>query len=122
MAFEFASRGAALVCCVDLDYGCIKHLNEIKKKYQFDEVEVVKMDVFKFLRYEKNRYDIIFADPPYEIKNIEEIVDLVFEHEILKPGGVLIIEHHSKQMMPHNRYYSEQRIYGQSAFSFYLRP
>ncbi len=119
MAFEFASRGAANVACIDSDIKCIKYLKEAQKKYAFENVEVVKSDVFKYLKQEPGASDIIFADPPYALPNIEEIIELVFGNHLLNPNGILIIEHHSKTILPRNNMFIDERVYGQSSFSFY---
>ncbi len=119
MAFEFASRGASHITCVDADIKCVKHLKETQKKYVFDQIEVVKSDVFRYLKHADIAYDIIFADPPYDLPNIEVIEELVFLNNFLKPDGLLIVEHHSKTVLPKNTNFSEERIYGQSSFTFY---
>lgn len=119
MGFEFASRGAAGICCVDADIKCVKHLKEVQKRYEFENVEVVKSDVFRFLKQPGYSYDLIFADPPYSLPNIEDIVELVFKNNFLNPNGTLIVEHHSKTILPKNEYFTNERVYGQSSFSFY---
>ncbi len=119
MAFEFASRGASKVCCVDMDSKCVKHLNETRLKFNFDNIMVIKHDVFKYLKHVKAGYDIIFADPPYSLANMETIVTLVFENNLLNINGILIIEHHSKTILPKNEKFIDERVYGQSAFTFY---
>jgi 16S rRNA (guanine966-N2)-methyltransferase len=119
MAFEFASRGATNVTCVDADIKCVKHLKEVQQKYAFENVDVVKDDVFKLLKHTTTPYDIIFADPPYALPNIEDIITLVFRNNFLKPNGLLIIEHHSKTILPKKEKFVDERVYGQSSFSFY---
>lgn len=119
MAFEFASRGAAKVRCIDADIKCVKHLKEVQQKHAFENVEVVRSDVFKYLKHMDIGYDIIFADPPYSLPNIETIAELVFQNNFLNKNGVLIVEHHSKTMLPKNEKYTDERVYGQSAFTFY---
>ena len=119
MAFEFASRDASMVCCVDMELKCVKHLKEVQQKYMFENVEVVKSDVFKYLKHPTLMYDIIFADPPYALPNIENIIELVFDNKFLNQNGILIIEHHSKTILPKNEKFMDERVYGQSAFTFY---
>jgi 16S rRNA (guanine966-N2)-methyltransferase len=119
MAFEFASRGAAQVVCVDADIRCVKHLKATQQKYTFENVEVVKNDVFRFLKQPSVSYDLIFADPPYDLPGIDSIAELVFAGNFLNPGGTLIVEHHSKTFLSKGAHFSEERVYGQSTFTFY---
>ena len=76
-------------------------------------------DVFKFLKLEQTKYDIIFADPPYDMPRIAEIADFVIEKELLNAAGVLIIEHASLQNISNGKGYQETRTYGSSSFSFF---
>jgi 16S rRNA (guanine966-N2)-methyltransferase len=119
MAFEFASRSAELVTAVDLDQRCIKHLKATVDKFKFDSVEVVRSDVFRFLKQVPVGYDIIFADPPYDLGNIDLIKELVFSNGWLKKDGILIVEHHARTVLPKGEEFLEDRIYGQSVFTFY---
>ncbi len=122
MAFEFASRGAASVCCVDADHRCIKHLKDTQTKFEFENIDIIKSDVFKYLKHRDMGYDLIFADPPYDLPNIESIAEMVFDNGFLNPNGLLIVEHHSKTVLPKNEFYLEERVYGQSSFTFYKAP
>ena len=119
MGFEFASRGAELVYCVDQDQKCIKHLKETVSRFAFEQVEIMRSDVFRYLKDPSDKFDIIFADPPYAIAQIDRIGELVFEKGWLNTGGLLIVEHHSKTVLPKNEFFMEERVYGQSAFTFY---
>jgi len=82
---------------------------------------VVKGDVFGYLEKTLRKFDIIFADPPYEIapEDLERIVSLVFERELLNDEGLLIIEHSSKISMEEHPYFEQVRKYGGTSFSFF---
>lgn len=121
ISMEFASRSAAEVVSVDINMGCIKYLKEISKKHQMDNIMPFKADVFKFLKEETETFDLIFADPPYDLPQIPLIAEMVFNKGLLKPDGVLIIEHPSNKKLDIHPNFSEQRKYGYSSFSFF-RP
>ena len=118
IAYEFASRNCEHITAVDLNSKCCNFIRSMQEKLQFNIIEVVKNDVFSYMKKSNSSFDIVFADPPYALNNIRQIPSLVFEQNLLRPGGWLIVEHASQLNMetPHR---FDQRIYGQSSFSFY---
>lgn len=119
ITMEFASRGAAEIVAVDINAGCVNYLKDVVKKHQISTVTPFKADVFKFLKEEKETFDVIFADPPYDLPQIPLIAQLVFERALLKPDGVLIVEHPSSKKLDNHPNFSDQRKYGYSSFSFF---
>jgi 16S rRNA (guanine(966)-N(2))-methyltransferase RsmD len=93
ISYEFASRGAKEITCIDLSFHCVNYIKKTCKQLQFNQVSAYKNDVFKYLKKYPNKFDIIFADPPYDLPNIDEIVELVLKNELLNPDGLLIVEH-----------------------------
>ena len=120
ISLEFASRGALSVFAVDLHVGCVNHLKNISETHQLTQIKTLKSDVFKYLKQETESFDLIFADPPYDLAQIPEIAKLVFENKLLKPDGILIIEHQSKQDLHQHPNFTEKRKYGNCAFSFFV--
>lgn len=59
------------------------------KEVQTDKCLPIRGDVFKFINGSHEQFDFIFADPPYELKELETIPDLVFENNMLKENGLL---------------------------------
>jgi 16S rRNA (guanine(966)-N(2))-methyltransferase RsmD len=119
ISMEFASRGAQEVISVDNAMGCIKYLKELAQQHKANNITTFKADVFKFLKEETESFDLIFADPPYDLPQIPQIAELVFEKELLKPDGILIIEHPSTKKLDNHPNFVEQRKYGYSSFSFF---
>lgn len=122
ISMEFASRGANDITSVDIHTGCIRYLKDIAKQQQLESITTFRADVLKFLKEETDTYDLIFADPPYDLPQIPLIADLVFERNLLKPDGMLIIEHPSSKRINNHPNFSEQRKYGNTSFSFFLKP
>jgi 16S rRNA (guanine966-N2)-methyltransferase len=120
ISYEFGSRGAASITSVDEDFGCIKFIKQTAAEFDFN-IQATKSPVKKFIQGNKAAYDIIFADPPYymEQKLFEELVHLIFEHNTLAEGGLLIIEHSKHTKMDHLPNFSFDKKYGGSVFSFY---
>lgn len=119
IAMEFASRGAAQVVGVDRHQLCVYYLKDATRQHGLTQVQAFKADVFKYLDMESEQYDLIFADPPYDLNKIPEIPKIVFSKNLLKPGGMLIVEHQSMQNLSNHAAFVEQRKYGHSSFSFF---
>ncbi len=119
ISYEFVSRGCPSVTAIDKDFGCVKYISKIAEDLQMTQLTAVRLDVFRFIMTSKNKYDMIFADPPYQLSNISEISDLVFEYELLNPGGWLIIEHPAEINFAESIYFHEHRKYGRVNFSFF---
>lgn len=120
MSFEFASRGCPDITAVDNHYGCIRYMQGAVKELGIEnQVDVVKDDVFAFLRNPHSQYDIIFADPPYEVENLEDIVKLIFDNNFLKPGGWFVFEHQPRVFFDKHPRFLQQRKYGSSIFSIF---
>ncbi len=107
MGLEALSRGAKKVTFVEIDKECVKC---IKKNIELLEippeaVRIIQGDVFLWLPklfVEKQLFNIVFADPPYEMKggkeNIEtmpksnKVVAMVDQMNILSNEGSLFVE------------------------------
>jgi 16S rRNA (guanine(966)-N(2))-methyltransferase RsmD len=120
LSYEFGSRGADSITAVDADMGCIKFIKQTAGEFDFN-ISAIKSDVFKFIKGHKSNYDIIVADPPYnmEQKNFEELVTLIFEAELLREDGIMIIEHSKYTKMEHMMNFSFNKKYGGSIFTFF---
>jgi len=119
ISLEFASREAAQVISVDRSILCINYIKDAARQHHLEQIKTYKADVFKYLELESERYDLIFADPPYDLNRIPEIPKIVFEKNLLLPGGMLIVEHQSFQNLSNHPAFVEQRKYGHSSFSFF---
>lgn len=117
MAFEFYSRGAQ-VTTVEVNRKSISYIIDIAKNLGAD-ITIKQAKVLQFLKRETSRYDIIFADPPYNAgSEIQKLVTSISEGDYLKEAGLFILEHQSMTQVKHPAI-SEIREYGQSSFSFF---
>ena len=85
------------------------------------DINTIKSDVFKYLEKTNAKFDIIFADPPYEFKIelFEKIVNLVFDNNLLNEEGTLIVEHSKHTDLSNHKYFSSSKKYGGNMFSFF---
>ncbi|AWG26966.1 16S rRNA (guanine(966)-N(2))-methyltransferase RsmD [Flavobacterium kingsejongi] len=120
ISYEFGSRGSDNITSVDGDFGCIKYIKQTAEEFDFN-ISAIKSDVFKFLEKNKASYDLIFADPPYNLDqaSFEKIVLLVFENEQLNDDGMMVIEHSKHTKLDHMINYSFHKNYGGSVFTFF---
>lgn len=120
ISYEFASRGVENITAVDGFQGCVRYISKTAQELGFS-INTIKSDVFKYLQGKQDKFDLIFADPPYgfETEQFLEIANLVFEKELLLEDGVLIIEHSEHTDLSNHPKFSEQRKYGGSIFSFF---
>ena len=120
ISYEFASRGCTDITAVDEHFGCIKFLEKTSTELEID-LQTVKSDVFSFLERSSQSYDIIFADPPYdmETEKFMQLLDLVFEGNLLNEEGILIIEHAKQTKLSEHPKFEKQRKYGSNVFSFF---
>jgi 16S rRNA (guanine966-N2)-methyltransferase len=119
IALEFASRGAEQVVAVDRSIQCVHYLKDTARQHKLENIKTFTDDVFKYLQLETEQFDLIFADPPYDLNRIPEIPGIIFDKNLLLPGGLLIVEHQSLQNLSQHPAFVEQRTYGYSSFSFF---
>jgi len=120
ISYEFSSRGVEYVCAVEINKKSIEFIKNFSKKNDFN-IEPIKIDVINFLKSTDKKFNVIFADPPYSIKDEKyyEMINIIFKNKILKNDGFLIIEHSSKIQLNLHDFFFENRKYGDSNFSFY---
>ena len=119
ISYEFASRGASMVYCVEM---LPLHANFIKSqaaKFGMDNLTVVRHNVFDFLEICREKFDIIFADPPYAIDGLADIPDKVFAKDILHPGAYFILEHPEEYVFSTHPRFVKEKKYGNVHFSFF---
>lgn len=121
ITFEFASREAIDITSVDSSPACCDFVRKTISDFKMTQVKVVKSDVFSFLNKGFGSYSLIFADPPYDMEEerFKQLVQLVFEKNLLKPGGWLIVEHGERTILSALPAFKEHRKYGNVNFSFF---
>lgn len=120
ISYEFASRGCEAIIAVDQNFGCVKYIQQVSREFDFS-IDVIKSDVYKFIEKSNKKYDVIFADPPYDFPESEfaKIATLIFQNDLLHPEGVLIIEHSKQTKLQNHPDFSYEKRYGGNVFSFF---
>lgn len=121
ISYEFASRGAAEVHLIEKDLKHISGIRRIIKDTGFENIKAVHIDVRAYLKTCSAKYDIVFADPPYDLPWLKEIPDLVAGSGVMKEDGFFILEHPRNMRFSDHKLFFEHRSYGGVNFSFF-RP
>ena len=123
ISFEFASRGAKRIVVVDNNYRCAEFIRKASQGFGFNNIITVqRANVFSFLKYPQAPFDLIFADPPYEMEDIKGIPDLIFNNNLLKEEGWFVLEHSRDQDFESHPYFLQHRKYGKVNFTIFLMP
>jgi len=121
ISYEFFSRGAVNVTAVEIDPKCVAFINKTIHLLNAECLYAISADVFQYLKHAFGKYDIIFADPPYQMEKIDEIPDLIFQSQILKNEGWFILEHSKRHDFSKHPFFDQHRKYGNVNFSFFRR-
>ena len=120
ISLECLSRGAARVVAVDRHRGCVQALKKVLKDFKAPPVvQVVQRDVRKFIGGLEDQFDFIFLDPPYDMPAQADMITALFEKNVLKDGGLIVLEHRSSTSYDHLEGFVEVRKYGDSSLSFF---
>lgn len=122
MGIEFASRGVEKVEMIEISFPHFKFIKEVIQTLGADNVHVIRADFFKIIHKLKGQYDIIFADPPYNMVNFEKVPELILSGGILKKEGWFILEHPSRYKFEMIDGFFDNRKYGSVNFSFFQLP
>ncbi len=119
ITLELLSRGCGQVISVEKDrlhYSFIKgFLDKLDDKAGIP----ICGDVFKYLARCTEKFDIVFADPPYQLENLAELPDIVMARDILSEDGLFILEHGKDYDFTDHPNFVEHRQYGSVNFTFF---
>lgn len=121
ISLELVSRGCAKVVSVEADRDHHAFISQCLKKLGTDRCVPIRGDVFRFVRTCKQQFDFIFADPPYALKELPQIPDLVFNKNIIKDGGIFVFEHGKDYDFSNHPCFIEHRTYGSVNFSIFKK-
>ena len=120
ISYELASRGVPDITVVEKDGEMAGFIKKTAGQYGLENFKVIRQDVFTYIEQCTEKFDFIFAGPPYALQTIDKIPELVAEKLLLKPRGWFVLEH-----TPRNQYegfplYATMRKYGTTVFSIFI--
>jgi 16S rRNA (guanine(966)-N(2))-methyltransferase RsmD len=119
ISYEFISRNAKNVVAVDNNHACIKFIQQMANKLNYTNLHTIQSDYKAFIQHTVRSWDLIFADPPYEMSDVLSMPLVIFEKNLLNPGGVLVVEHKGRLDFSEFANFTEHRNYGNVNFSFF---
>jgi 16S rRNA (guanine(966)-N(2))-methyltransferase RsmD len=119
ISVEFVSRDCKSVISIELNERHASFIRKICTELKITNLSLIKTDVFKFIDTCHSQFDMIFADPPYELEKLAGIPDLIFSKKLLKEDGLFVLEHSSKNNFNQHPHFIEHRNYGNVNFSFF---
>jgi 16S rRNA (guanine(966)-N(2))-methyltransferase RsmD len=129
ITLELLSRGCQQVISVEADRDHHRFIQECLKKLNLSpalpqgegdgNVTPIRGDVFRFVKSCKLKFDFIFADPPYALKELPTIPSLIFEKGLLKDDGIFVFEHGKDNDFSGDPHFVEHRSYGSVNFSIF---
>ena len=119
ISLELVSRGCKEVVSVEADRDHANFIRECVKKLGVDNDMIIRGDVFRFLKTCRQKFDFIFADPPYALKELPTIPDIIFNKELLNEGGCFVFEHGKDHQFTAHPHFVEHRSYGSVNFSIF---
>jgi len=137
VGLEAVSRGASRVILVESQRACADAIRENIERCGFlnmplekpeegggQDVEMIDCPVERALRllgHRGERFDVIFADPPYGRSMVDETLRLVRSQALISQHGVLVVQHSAREEIPARRegyQIEDSRRYGETALSF----
>jgi 16S rRNA (guanine(966)-N(2))-methyltransferase RsmD len=119
ISYELMSRGALSGRCVDISVSSHKYRERLIENIGMPGLRSIRSEGLKFLKATTHKYDLIFADPPYDYEHIHKIPDLVFQRGLLKANGLLVLEHSEEHTFDEDPHFAEHRRYGRVNFTFF---
>ena len=119
ISIELVSRGCDKVISIEKDPQHLAFISQIMREVKTDKCFPMRADVFKYIEKCHEQFDFIFADPPYALKELEQLPDLVFAKNLLAPDGLFVLEHGKTQNFSNHPHFLEHRSYGSVNFSFF---
>jgi 16S rRNA (guanine966-N2)-methyltransferase len=122
ISYELASRGATDLTLVERDLITIDFIKKTSKELAItDKLQIIRGDVFKFMKTNIEQFNFIFAGPPYALDNIDDLPLLVFEKKMLLPDGIFVLEHTPRNDYQQHAGFLKLKNYGTTVFTFFAQ-
>ena len=122
IAFEMLSRGCRSVTAVELNHKHASFIEKVAKELHSEELTLIRGNVLRYLSSMGNpSFDLIIADPPYHLPELPELPNLVLNSDLLREGGIFVLEHSKSNNFTAFPYFVSQRVYGSVNFSIFIK-
>ena len=122
VSFEFLSRGCAEVVSVEKAATQYNFIRKVAAELGDDNIRPLRGDALRYIETSIKKFDIIFADPPYDMPDFASIPVKILESQMLRPGTIVIVEHNRKHDFSNLPHFVDHREYGSVNFSIFRIP
>ncbi|MFZ4058963.1 MAG: RsmD family RNA methyltransferase [Ferruginibacter sp.] len=119
ISYELASRGAQDLTIVEKDNQMHAFIKKTAESLNLENFKIIKSEVFKYIETCTEKYDFIFAGPPYALETIDQLPIQIFKQQLLNPGGWFVLEHTPRNDYQKFDHFKAARNYGTTIFSFF---
>ena len=120
VSFEFLSRECESVTSVEKSHVQYNFIRKVRDQLNVKNMTLIKGDVFRFIETARQKFDVIFVDPPYDLPNFGEIPGKILASELVKPGTVFVMEHSKNYDFSTLPHFHQHRAYGSVNFSIFI--
>lgn len=120
ISYELASRGVPDLTIVEKDAAMYEFIKKTSLALKLENFKIIKMDVFRFIQQCTDKFDFIFAGPPYALTTINDLPKNIFEKQLLNKNGWFVLEHTPKNDYKSYPFYNSERNYGTTVFSIFI--
>lgn len=120
ITYELASRGATDLTIVEKDNQMAEFIRKTASSLGIEKLKLVKMDVFRFIDQTTDKFDFIFAGPPYALTNIDDLPVRIFDRRLLNKHGWFVLEHTPRNDYKSYPFYKKEKNYGTTIFSIFV--
>ena len=121
ISYELASRGVPDLTIVEKDPAMFAFIKKTAELLELHQMKIIKSEVFKYIQQCSERFDFIFAGPPYALQTIDELPVLIFQKKLLNQDGWFILEHTPRNNYESHPNFKYSRNYGTTVFSIFIQ-
>lgn len=122
ITLELLSRGCPEVVCVERDRTHFAHISQMLRTLADPAATPLCGDALKYISKCTKTFQLVFADPPYTLKELSELPERIMSSTLLVPRGLFILEHGRDHDFSTRPDFLEHRSYGSVNFSFFRHP
>jgi 16S rRNA (guanine(966)-N(2))-methyltransferase RsmD len=120
ISYELASRGVTDLTIVEKDPQMVEFIKKTSEALHIENMKIIRLDVFRFIQSTTDKFDFIFAGPPYALANIDDLPMRIFENKLLNKNGWFVLEHTPRNDYKSAPYYKSEKNYGTTIFSIFV--
>lgn len=119
ISYEFASLGCQLIYAIDSNQSNIQAIHDNCTKLDIYTIKPIRTDAFRFIKNSRLTFDLVFADPPFDLSKLKDLPTMMKDSQVLSKEGLFILEHGPNHKFDELEGFSELRKYGKVHFSFF---